>query len=329
MATNTTVGVLLAITAAISGICNVGCGARVQADRVTETGNPSFIDQTRITATPLDGVIVVKGEAGAVPKGAKVTVVVEDSAAEQQETAAADGSFELTLGGNAGDTVVITVVVDGRSETKQLLVESTTETTDSTGESSSPSSSSSSDSASVDVTASPSGSVDVPPPPPRVPLNHRPERETCDDQRPPGSFEDNTVEAWEDVYCSRDADCVDGVRGRCLILRSPTCSYDECSTDSDCSTGGPCGCEMGLWSDANACMAGNCQIDGDCGSNGYCSPSMGTCGSYSGVIGYWCHTATDECVDDTDCVNPDMGPGYCMYSPEATHWLCSYSSCVG
>lgn len=78
------------------------------------------------------------------------------------------------------------------------------------------------------------------------------------------------------------------------------------------------------------CLAGNCRTDSDCANGGYCSPTLGQCGNYTGVIGYYCHTPSDECTDDSDCTgNPTSGPGYCMYSPEVAHWLCSYSHCVG
>jgi hypothetical protein len=76
-------------------------------------------------------------------------------------------------------------------------------------------------------------------------------------------------------------------------------------------------------------MAGNCQIDADCGDGGYCSPTQGDCGSYSGIIGYYCHTPADTCVNDSECSDPERGPGYCMYRPELGHWQCGYGQCVG
>ena len=76
-------------------------------------------------------------------------------------------------------------------------------------------------------------------------------------------------------------------------------------------------------------MAGNCQIDADCGDGGYCSPTQGDCGSYTGIIAYYCHTAQDTCVNDSECIDPERGPGYCMYRPELGHWQCGYGQCVG
>jgi hypothetical protein len=107
------------------------------------------------------------------------------------------------------------------------------------------------------------------------------------------------------------------------------CTYDTCYSDSSCTLGGPCACEGESGSPGNSCVRGNCRTDADCGSNGYCSPTLGGCGNYGGVVGYYCHTAADTCVNDSECVMPMMPPGYCMYSPEVGHWACGYGQCVG
>lgn len=204
------------------------------------------------------------------------------------------------------------------------------------------------------------------PPGPREPLKHRAVAEVCDRERPPGSVSqlydfaasedaetcvtdaDCTVPAscagcrvacvdtgegrvclWAPpTSCARDDHCTEGVNGRCEDLRGAACTYDECFSDSECNTGGPCACEGGFWSDSNACLAGNCRTDADC-SGGYCSPTFGGCGDYAGVTGYYCHTPEDTCVDDADCTGPDTGQGYCMYRPEVAHWACGYGQCVG
>jgi hypothetical protein len=70
--------------------------------------------------------------------------------------------------------------------------------------------------------------------------------------------------------------------------------------------------------DLNACSTGNCQADSDCGDDGFCSPTLGSCGNYMGVVGYYCHTCEDECVNDWDC---GRGAG-CVYSQEVEHWVC-------
>lgn len=130
--------------------------------------------------------------------------------------------------------------------------------------------------------------------------------------------------------CLSDADCTAGDNGRCANNRDIwSCSYDTCYSDSACTSGGPCACEGGSGYAGNTCLPGNCQTDADCGANGYCSPTLGGCGNYGGVIGYFCHTAADKCVDDADCASPTQGLGYCMYSPEVGHWSCGYGQCVG
>jgi hypothetical protein len=67
------------------------------------------------------------------------------------------------------------------------------------------------------------------------------------------------------------------------------------------------------------CVSGNCHIDANCGPGGYCSPSYGTQGC-GGLAGYYCHTPTDQCIDDTDCT--DGGYSVCAYSSATNRWEC-------
>ena len=114
-------------------------------------------------------------------------------------------------------------------------------------------------------------------------------------------------------------------------------SPDLCLVDGDCSDGGPCSCKGATrgWagsSNGNACIPGNCRIDSDCGSGGACSPTVDPgCGSFYGVVGYYCHTCTDQCVNDSDCSsNPNGGPaGYCAFDPAVGYWACGYGFCAG
>jgi hypothetical protein len=201
--------------------------------------------------------------------------------------------------------------------------------------------------------------------PPRVPEVHRAAGEQCDDERAPGNSppyvsEDSpecTVDsdcepvdycsfscrmtcldtgagkrcAYAIGECTFDSDCTAAANGRCSDNRGYwSCSYDKCFNDSECSSGGPCACGGAYGPDGpNTCMAGNCQIDADCGDDGYCSPTQGDCGSYSGIIAYYCHTPQDTCVNDSECSDPERGAGYCMYRPELGHWQCGYGQCVG
>ena len=138
------------------------------------------------------------------------------------------------------------------------------------------------------------------------------------------------------VDCRAHADCTDGENGRCVGNGHDGwgCTYDSCFVDSDCAgdatTARICACEGGSRSDNNVCLAGNCRVDADCGSAGYCSPSFGDCGNYFGVAGYYCHTSSDECVDDADCKADGTHPmGYCAFKPTVGRWQCSNLNCVG
>jgi hypothetical protein len=158
------------------------------------------------------------------------------------------------------------------------------------------------------------------------PSSHRAAAEACDDVRPPGGA--NGTGGESDLnQCASDADCTDGANGRCDFSRGGTiCTYDECFSDEDCEVGP---CECGSSYGVNRCMAGDCQVDADCGEGGFCSPSMGSCGNYSGTVAYWCRTPMDTCVEDSECVDPNVGAGYCAYYPEVGYWACQYGQCVG
>lgn len=167
----------------------------------------------------------------------------------------------------------------------------------------------------------------------RVPRQHRATRAACPTDRPPSTCTGGGAPA----ACTVDGDCTMGRNGRCVGNPHDgcRCNYDTCSDDSACMTGGPCACRLSTRgaAGANVCLPGNCQIDADCGAGGYCSPTFGSCGEYSGVVGYRCHTPQDECVDDEDCAGVDAGflgqRPYCMYAQEVGHWRCSNSACAG
>ena len=130
--------------------------------------------------------------------------------------------------------------------------------------------------------------------------------------------------------CARDSDCTQGKNGRCLPqsrINAHFCSYDVCSTDSECSSDKVCQCGKASVPTraGNACLPGNCHTDGDCGAGGYCSPSLDkTCGSYIGVVGYYCHTPNDECTRDDQCSG-----GFCAFDPTVSKWACQHSVCAG
>ncbi len=317
------------------------CGAKVQ-DAVTETGNPSLIDKTRITTTPLDGILEIEGSKDAVPADAEVVITNERTDEEESTRANDDGSFSLEIDGKAGDKLTVQVKHDGQSETLRLTVASDTDETGTTGTDTTNSDATDSDTttsdtepevisepddtATNDSDTSGTDTTDDTSSATAVPVSHRATPTTCDDERGPGDVGTDDREIMG--QCAADEDCQEGANGRCYNNREYAyCTYDACTSDNDC-TSGPCECESSLGG-ANECMDGNCRVDADCGEGGYCSPTQSTCGAYSGVVGYWCHTAEDECVNDDECVSDEQGIGYCMYSSEVAHWLCSFSQCVG
>jgi hypothetical protein len=174
----------------------------------------------------------------------------------------------------------------------------------------------------------------------RIPLYHRATAVACPSQRGPGasSVIENGMPGFPacptarpsiPVCCSSDSECDGGTNGRCMTSGGRggnACSYDECLNDSHCPSGGPCLCRSSPADNVpNACAPpGNCKVDSDCGSGGYCSPSPSPsaqeCGGVSPYSGpFYCHTASDACIDHGDC-----GSGaFCVYAPQTRHWACS------
>jgi hypothetical protein len=139
------------------------------------------------------------------------------------------------------------------------------------------------------------------------------------------------------AVCSVDSQCTAGTNGRCLApgrLAGCFCSYDTCFADSDCKLGGPCACRGTGTVGANTCLAGNCRVDADCGPGGSCSPTYDFgCGRYLGIVGYYCHTKNDTCLDDSDCVPAGAPIGApaadCRHNPATGAWTCATGQCAG
>jgi hypothetical protein len=165
-----------------------------------------------------------------------------------------------------------------------------------------------------------------------VPLLHRAMPSCCPTQRGPAPLTQPYGPGVAST-CASDSQCTSGADGRCFpfegLVGPGGCSYDACFADSDCA-GAPCVCRSSA-SDvaANVCApGGNCTLDSDCGSGGFCSPSQ-LC---YGARAYYCHTASDACINDADCPAVDAGngcpvPQNCVYDPQAQHWSCSQQAC--
>jgi hypothetical protein len=175
-------------------------------------------------------------------------------------------------------------------------------------------------------------------PPSKVPVVHRPTAPVCTSTtRPVYNCGQHITPQPPNVMCSLDSDCQTGADGRCTgnAHDGCTCTYDTCTSDADCAAGQLCDCRS-TWrygaNGPNVCLTSNCRVDADCGAGGYCSPSLDPgCGAYLGVTGWYCHTADDSCVNDSDCQGLDGGFGtpFCGYHPEVGHWVCSVGQCVG
>jgi hypothetical protein len=105
-----------------------------------------------------------------------------------------------------------------------------------------------------------------------------------------------------------------------VAARLNYCSYDGCFTDAECG-GKACTCRE-TPTDANRCGDGDCKVDADCGPGGYCSPSVAFDKINFGIAGYYCHTASDACVDDADC-GGSSASAKCAYNPASARWACS------
>lgn len=118
----------------------------------------------------------------------------------------------------------------------------------------------------------------------------------------------------------------------CAASAGDSMGSDECSVDTDCTSGGVCSCAGNTFEYAhetrNLCVPANCHVDADCAEGFLCSPSDSSGGPFYGVQGYYCHTAHDKCTVDSECVDNGM-KGYCMFAPEVGYWSCAYTFAAG
>jgi hypothetical protein len=169
-----------------------------------------------------------------------------------------------------------------------------------------------------------------PPPDGGPPKEHRPTAGICP-LRPAGMMCPFDGVPPDMGGCRSDSDCSGGVNGRCEGVQAGCfCTYDTCQSDHDCKPNQVCACAPPLRSGStlgNTCLDGNCHVDSDCGAYD-CSPSLGPgCIPMLPLVGYFCHTASDTCTNDSDCQT--TGVGYCAYHPELGHWACMHATCGG
>ena len=165
----------------------------------------------------------------------------------------------------------------------------------------------------------------------RVPDNHRPSDAQCMQTAPAGNCPCTAGCSSPQFTCTSDSACADaGANGRCINQGGPAgcgCTYDRCAGDTDCPSGQTCGCHGSPYTfgGGSTCVPGNCRVDADCGTGGYCSPSPAmpcnmTGWDYCQGLGYYCHTPTDWCMNDSDC-GVGAGSG-CVYSASNGDWEC-------
>jgi len=160
----------------------------------------------------------------------------------------------------------------------------------------------------------------------RIPKQHRPAPTTCAPSTGGGGTACSGGGGGPPGACKADKDCTAGTNGHCEPAAGGifmcACFYDTCKVDGDCKGGEVCACQNSPYqAQANGCApAGDCKVDADCGAGGYCSPSSGA-GCSDGLTGYYCHTSSDECVDDSDCSASGM-PQQCRFDTTKKHWTC-------
>ncbi len=177
----------------------------------------------------------------------------------------------------------------------------------------------------------------------REPDQHRPSGSLCPSQRSAVSTTPKAGCSEADAFteCLLDSECPGSNNGRCVFgphfACVSACQYDDCYSDAECP-GQACVCRADASSPgANYCdSAGNCRVDADCGEGGYCSPSLlgggctclsaaycdppepgAACGDSCGH-GYFCHSARDGCLDDSDCKSDE----HCAFDKVEQRFSC-------
>jgi len=131
---------------------------------------------------------------------------------------------------------------------------------------------------------------------------------------------------YSDDGCGSDADCVDGLNGRCNFggHARAECSYDQCFSNADCPAGTRCACGVGP-EDANYCLADYCCgcATADCGVSWAC---LGL-GFPDALV---CHTPADACRTDADCASGEFCTRNSQFSSDGPDpsWRCTAPWCA-
>jgi len=149
---------------------------------------------------------------------------------------------------------------------------------------------------------------------PYVRVGHRSAPGTCEPSRP-------CTPIRPSFFCSSHSECAEGNNGRCSS-DGVECTYDECFVDEDCQPGALCDCAGGR-DTSHRCLPVECRSDRDCTGGMGCSPSPAVECPVP-VVGYYCHTAADECAVDGDCSGP---LAYCAFNPSSRAWVCATQTC--
>lgn len=163
-------------------------------------------------------------------------------------------------------------------------------------------------------------------------IYHRASADACAETREPVWEVPGECADYAEAACNSHEDCTGGSNGRCTMgiwgTEDCHCSYDECSSDSDCSDGYVCGCgEAAPFENLpnNQCISGGCLTDADCAS-GLCMAVPYYCDAPPSVDALWiegfaCATDEDECRNHESCTCDDELAA-CRPESPGEPWTC-------
>ncbi len=125
-----------------------------------------------------------------------------------------------------------------------------------------------------------------------------------------------------DDACDHDADCADLPLGHCTRREGGNSNecVAGCEQDSDCPTGRVCHCEV----PAGRCVPATCATGADCASGFNCVAYETDPLCFS--TGFVCQSATDVCVNGSDCMDFSINPTFCIRANDV--FTCSTTQCT-